>query len=273
VTSPSPGAADTASAPSAALDWTAGASRAVDLIRVLAMDAVQQAGAALIGLPVTYVRTHDSIGLGEDGPTHQPVEHLAAQRGIPGLGVVRGCGANETVKAWRTILEQPSRPAGLCLSRPNLPVLDRGETSQNGLASADAAARGGYILAEGTDSDPAVILIATGSEVRIALAARDSLQGEGISTRVVSMPCVEWFTAQDASYQEEVLPSRIRARVCVEQASRSPGLRSPETSASASAWSISGHRPHRRSCTRSTGSPRSTWPQPPGPAWAGWTRT
>jgi transketolase len=172
--------------------------------------------AALMGLPVTYVWTHDSIGLGEDGPTHQPVEHLAALRGIPGLDVVRPGDANETVVAWRTILEQPGRPAGLCLSRQNLPVLDRGETSQNGLASADAAARGGYILAEGTDSEPTVILIATGSEVQIALAARDILQGEGISTRVVSMPCVEWFTAQDASYQEEVLPPRIRARVCVE---------------------------------------------------------
>jgi transketolase len=137
--------------------------------------------AALMGLPVTYVWTHDSIGLGEDGPTHQPVEHLAALRAIPGLDVVRPCDANETVAAWRAILEQPTRPAGLALSRQNLPVLDRGESHQNGLASADATARGGYILAEGTDSEPAVILIATGSEVHIALDARDILQGEGYS--------------------------------------------------------------------------------------------
>jgi transketolase len=173
VSSPSHGAADAATALSAALDWTAADSRAVDLIRVLAMDAVQQ-----------------------------------ARSGHPGTAM--------SLAPWRIILEQPSRPAGLCLSRQNLPVLDRRESSQNALASADAAARGGYILAEGTGSEPAVILIATGSEVQIALAARDILQGEGISTRVVSMPCVEWFTAQDASYQEEVLPLRIRARVCVE---------------------------------------------------------
>jgi transketolase len=172
--------------------------------------------AALMGLPVIYVWTHDSIGLGEDGPTHQPVEHLAALRAIPGLDVVRPGDANETAVAWRTILEHPGRPAGLCLSRQNLPVLDRGESSQNGLASADGAARGGYILAEGTNGEPAVILIGTGSEVQIALAARDILQSEGIPGRVVSMPCVEWFTAQDASYQQEVLPPRIRARVCVE---------------------------------------------------------
>ena len=170
--------------------------------------------AALMGLPVTYVWTHDSIGLGEDGPTHQPVEHLAALRAIPGLDVVRPGDANETSVAWRTVLEHTDRPAGLCLSRQNLPVLDRSEGK--GLASADGAARGGYILAEGAGGEPTVILMATGSELQIALAARDILQDEGISTRVVSMPCVEWFTAQDASYQEEVLPPDIRARVSVE---------------------------------------------------------
>jgi transketolase len=172
--------------------------------------------AALMGLPVTYVWTHDSIGLGEDGPTHQPVEHLWALRAIPGLDVVRPGDANETAVAWRTILEQTGRPAALCLSRQNLPVLDRSAGGQKGLASADATARGGYILAEGAGGAPAVIIMATGSELQIALAGRDLLQDDGISTRVVSMPCVEWFTAQDASYQEEVLPPQIRARVCVE---------------------------------------------------------
>jgi transketolase len=170
--------------------------------------------AALMGLPVTYVWTHDSIGLGEDGPTHQPVEHLAALRAIPGLDVVRPGDANETSVAWQTVLEHTDRPAGLCLSRQNLPVLDRSD--RTGLASADGAARGGYILAEGAGGEPTVIVMATGSEVQIALAARDILHDEGIPARVVSMPCVEWFTGQDASYQEEVLPPHIRARVSVE---------------------------------------------------------
>jgi transketolase len=172
--------------------------------------------AALMGLPVTYVWTHDSIGLGEDGPTHQPVEHLAALRAIPGLDVVRPGDANETSVAWRTILEHRDRPAGFCLSRQNVPVLDRSDGNATGITSAEGTARGGYVLAEGAGGDPAVIIIGTGSEVQIALAARDILQGEGISTRVVSMPCVEWFTSQDASYQEEVLPPRVRARVSVE---------------------------------------------------------
>jgi transketolase len=177
--------------------------------------------AALMGLPVTYVWTHDSIGLGEDGPTHQPVEHLWALRAIPGLDVVRPADANETVVAWRTILEHTNRPAALCLSRQNLPIVDRSASpeqvrSGDGQASAEGAARGGYILAEAPGGDPAVILIATGSEVQIALAARAQLAGEGIGARVVSMPCVEWFSAQDAAYQQEVLPPRVRARVSVE---------------------------------------------------------
>ncbi len=172
--------------------------------------------AALMGQPVTFVWTHDSIGLGEDGPTHQPVEHLAALRAIPGLDVIRPGDANETSVAWRTILEHTDRPAGLCLSRQGMPVLDRSDGNAQGIASAEGTARGGYVLAEGTGGDPAVIIIGTGSEVQIALAARDILQGEGIPTRVVSMPCVEWFTSQDASYQEEVLPPGVRARVSVE---------------------------------------------------------
>jgi transketolase len=170
--------------------------------------------AALMGVPVTYVWTHDSIGLGEDGPTHQPVEHLWALRAIPGLDVVRPADANETVVAWRTILEHTDRPAGLCLSRQNLPVFDRGAGA--GFGSAEGTVRGGYVLAEAPGGDPAVILIATGSEVQIAVAAREQLAADGIAARVVSMPCVEWFTAQDASYQQEVLPPQVRARVSVE---------------------------------------------------------
>jgi transketolase len=169
--------------------------------------------AALMQLPATYVWTHDSIGLGEDGPTHQPVEHLAALRAIPGLDVVRPADANETAVCWRTILQHTDRPAGLVLSRQNLPVLDRGPT---GYTAADGAARGGYVLAGGDTGRPDVILVATGSEVHIALEARDLLTAADIASRVVSMPCREWFAAQPAEYQDEVLPPDVRARVSVE---------------------------------------------------------
>ena len=170
--------------------------------------------AALMRLPVTYVWTHDSIGLGEDGPTHQPVEHLWALRAIPGLDVVRPADANETAVAWRTILQRIDRPAGLCLTRQNVPVFDR--SPEAGLGSAEGTARGGYVLADGEGGRPEVVLIATGSEVALALEAREMLRRDGTSARVVSMPCVEWFSEQDASYQEEVLPPGVRARVCVE---------------------------------------------------------
>jgi transketolase len=173
--------------------------------------------AALMELPVTYVWTHDSIGLGEDGPTHQPIEHLWALRAIPGLEVVRPGDANETVVVWRTILER-AKPVALCLTRQNLPVLDRSASNGQGLASAGDAVRGGYVLAEGGD----VILIATGSEVSIALEARDQLAADGVSARVVSMPCVEWFNDQGESYRREVLPSTIRARVSVEAGITAP---------------------------------------------------
>jgi transketolase len=169
--------------------------------------------AALMKLPVTYVWTHDSIGLGEDGPTHQPVEHLAALRAIPGLDVVRPGDANETVVAWRTILEHTDRPAGLALSRQDLPTLDRSE-----FASAEGTAKGGYVLAEASSGQPQVILVATGSELQLAVAARERLEAEGTPTRVVSMPCVEWFRAQDLAYQQQVLPGAVRARVSVEAA-------------------------------------------------------
>ena len=173
--------------------------------------------AALMELPVTYVWTHDSIGLGEDGPTHQPIEHVWALRAIPGLDVVRPGDANETVVAWRTILER-ARPAALCLTRQNVPVLDRSASNGQGLESAEKVARGGYVLAGGSD----VILIATGSEVSIALEAREQLAADGVSARVVSMPCVEWFNDQDESYRREVLPSTIRARVSVEAGITAP---------------------------------------------------
>ncbi|MFJ9057992.1 transketolase [Streptomyces sp. NPDC102409] len=170
---------------------------------------------ALMKLPATYVWTHDSIGLGEDGPTHQPVEHLAALRAIPGLDVVRPGDANETTVCWRTILEHTDRPAGLVLTRQNLPVLDRADGVH---AAAEGAARGAYILVEAAGSAPDVILVATGSEVQIALDARKLLVDEGLAVRVVSMPCREWFAAQPLPYQDDVLPPDVRARVSVEAA-------------------------------------------------------
>ncbi|MBD8061310.1 transketolase [Oceanitalea stevensii] len=176
--------------------------------------------AALMGVPSTFVWTHDSIGLGEDGPTHQPIEHLAALRAIPGLDVVRPADAAEVAVAWRTIIENTERPAGLILTRQNVPNPARGSGAAEGdaLASAEGGARGGYVLAEATGGTPQVILIATGSEVQVALAARETLQADGVATRVVSMPCREWFALQDDAYQEEVLPGSVKARVSVEAA-------------------------------------------------------
>ncbi|GAA1528989.1 transketolase [Actinomadura kijaniata] len=168
--------------------------------------------AALMRLPVTYVWTHDSIGLGEDGPTHQPVEHLWALRAIPGLDVVRPADANETAVAWRTVLEHTDRPAGLCLTRQKVPTFERG----NGIAAADGVAKGGYVLADASNGQPEVIIMGTGSEVQIALAAREVLEAEGTPTRVVSMPCVEWFEEQDDAYRQQVLPPSVKARVSVE---------------------------------------------------------
>ncbi|WP_327091811.1 transketolase [Nonomuraea sp. NBC_01738] len=164
--------------------------------------------AALMKLPVTYVWTHDSIGLGEDGPTHQPVEHLWALRAIPGLDVVRPADANETVFAWKTILEHTDRPAALALTRQGLPTYEG--------TSAEGTARGGYVLREASTGQPQVILIATGSEVELAVGGHEILEAQGIPTRVVSMPCVEWFQGQDSAYRHSVLPSSVKARVAVE---------------------------------------------------------
>ncbi|WP_236667848.1 transketolase [Nonomuraea sp. K271] len=164
--------------------------------------------AALMKLPVTYVWTHDSIGLGEDGPTHQPIEHLWSLRAIPGLDVVRPADANETAYAWKAVLQHTDRPAALALTRQNLPVFEG--------TSAEGVAKGAYVLREASDGQPRVLLIATGSEVEIAVNARELLEGQGIPTRVVSMPCVEWFNGQDTAYRQTVLPASIRARVAVE---------------------------------------------------------
>ncbi len=163
---------------------------------------------ALMDIPVTYVWTHDSIGLGEDGPTHQPVEHLWSLRAMPNLAVVRPADANETAGAWRALLHQRG-PVGLILTRQNLPTMDLpADTVRDGVH------RGGYVVAD--SDDPQVLLLATGSELQIALAAADELEGAGIGTRVVSLPCLEWFDAQDQGYRDSVLLPSVRARVAVE---------------------------------------------------------
>jgi transketolase len=177
---------------------------------------------ALMGAPSLYVWTHDSIGLGEDGPTHQPVEQLASLRAIPGLDVVRPGDANEVAAAWKALLENHQNPAGIVLTRQNIPTWDRGTGDADGdtFGSVAGVAKGGYVLAEastgGQTAAAQVILIGTGSEVQLAVAAREALQAEGIPTRVVSMPCVEWFNKQDAAYRESVLPANVKARVSVE---------------------------------------------------------
>ncbi|WP_327099880.1 transketolase [Nocardia vinacea] len=189
--------------------------------------------AALMRVPAIYVWTHDSIGLGEDGPTHQPIEHLAALRAIPGLNVVRPGDANETTYAWRTILERDSSehtshfsvsepahqdgPSALTLTRQDLPIQEG--TSYEGVK------KGGYVLAEASTGTPQIILIATGSELQLAVAARTTLEAQGIGTRVVSMPCVEWFDAQDKAYRDEVLPPTVAARVAVEAGIAMPWYR------------------------------------------------
>ncbi|HSK71549.1 MAG TPA: transketolase [Pyrinomonadaceae bacterium] len=167
--------------------------------------------AALSGIQVIYVFTHDSIGLGEDGPTHQSVEHLAALRAIPKLAVIRPADAHETREAWRIALKRKQAPTAFALSRQKVAVIDR-----NKFASAEGTQKGAYILAEADGENPQLILIATGSEVGLALEAREQLQSEGISTRVVSMPCWELFDEQSAEYREEVLPPNIKARLAIE---------------------------------------------------------
>ncbi len=169
--------------------------------------------ASLMGLPVTYVWTHDSIGLGEDGPTHQPVEHLAALRAIPGLDVVRPADANETAAAWKTVLEHTDRPAGIVLTRQNVRTFPR---DAEGFSDTSNVHRGGYVLRDVEGGAPDVVLIGTGSEVQLAVEASDLLAADGVRARVVSMPCREWFDEQEASYRETVIPPTVKARVSVE---------------------------------------------------------
>ena len=169
---------------------------------------------ALMELPVIHLFTHDSIGLGEDGPTHQPVEHLAGLRAIPGLDVIRPADANEVAEAWRAALDRHHQPVALVLTRQDVPIIDRGR-----YASAEGVRRGAYVLADPDDGDPKVILIATGSEVALAVAAHEKLVAEGVRSRVVSMPCWELFERQEQAYQDEVLPPAITARVSIEEAS------------------------------------------------------
>ena len=167
--------------------------------------------AALMGIAPIYVWTHDSVALGEDGPTHQPIEHLNALRLIPNLDIVRPADANETSQAWLKVLKNKNGPAGIVLTRQGLPVLDRSE----GFGQADQVSKGAYVYA-GQDAKPDLILIATGSEVQFAVAARQILEAEGVSVRVVSAPCLEWFDAQSKDYQESVLPKQVKARVSIE---------------------------------------------------------
>jgi transketolase len=175
---------------------------------------------ALMELPVIHVFTHDSIGLGEDGPTHQPVEQLASLRAIPGLDVIRPADANEVAEAWRVALDRTHQPVALVLTRQDVPVLDRSR-----YGSAEGLRRGGYVLADSTvtdgvgDGEPEVILIATGSEIALALAAHEELSAEGVRSRVVSLPCWEIFDRQDEAYRDQVLPPGVSARVSVEEAS------------------------------------------------------
>jgi transketolase len=166
-----------------------------------------------MSLQSLFIWTHDSVGVGEDGPTHQPIEHLWALRAIPELSVARPADANETAEVWATALENPG-PVGLILTRQNVPTLDRSDGEP-----ASSARRGGYVIAEADGGEPQLLLLATGSEVSVALGARELLQAEGVATRVVSMPCLEWFDAQPAEYRERVLPARVRARVSVEAGS------------------------------------------------------
>ena len=174
--------------------------------------------AALMGVPSIFVWTHDSVALGEDGPTHQPIEQLATLRAIPNLNVVRPADANETAYAWMGMLQAQDAPSGIALSRQNLPVVNRETPDATGVtyAGAENTLKGAYVLAEAKNGKPKLILIATGSEVQLALAARLELEANGVSTRVVSAPCVEWFEQQSEEYRNSVLPTNVKARVSVE---------------------------------------------------------
>jgi transketolase len=169
--------------------------------------------AALSKIPVVYVWTHDSIGLGEDGPTHQPIEHLASLRAMPGIDIIRPADANETAAAWLQALKHTDRPSALVLTRQNVPTFPRGT---DGFAGTEDVAKGGYVLLDSPTGTVDVVLIGTGSEVQYAVSARETLAAEGIGARVVSMPCVEWFEAQTQEYRDSVIPTDVKARVSIE---------------------------------------------------------
>jgi len=174
--------------------------------------------AALMKVPSIFVWTHDSVALGEDGPTHQPIEQLSTLRAIPGLDIVRPADANEVAHSWKKILERRNGPAGIALTRQNIPVFNREDKDVTGViyASAENTEKGAYVLAEASNGSPKLILIATGSEVQLAVAARLVLESEGVPTRVVSAPCLEWFEEMPESYRDLVLPKSVMARVSVE---------------------------------------------------------
>ncbi|KQM37270.1 transketolase [Microbacterium sp. Leaf203] len=177
--------------------------------------------AALMNIPTIFVWTHDSVALGEDGPTHQPIEQIATLRAIPNFALVRPADANETSVVWLEMLRRTAGPAGIALTRQNIPVFARGEGAASGdeFASAEGAVKGAYVLAEAKNGEPDMILIATGSEVQLAVEAREKLAAEGVHARVVSAPSLEWFAEQDEAYRESVLPSSVKARVSVEAGS------------------------------------------------------
>jgi transketolase len=174
--------------------------------------------AALMNIPTIFVWTHDSVALGEDGPTHQPIEQVATLRAIPNFALLRPADANETAVVWLEMLRRTAGPSGIALTRQNIPVFERGDGAASGdvFASAELATKGAYVLAEAPNGTPDVIIIGTGSEVQLAVAARETLAAEGVNVRVVSAPSLEWFAEQDAEYRESVLPSNVKARVSVE---------------------------------------------------------
>jgi transketolase len=167
--------------------------------------------AAVMKTPAIYVWTHDSIGLGEDGPTHQPIEHIASLRNIPNVAVIRPGDANETSQAWRAAVEHTTGPVALALTRQDIPILEGTREK-----AAEGVSRGGYVLVEASTGSPEVVLIGTGSELQLAVAAREALEADGVPTRVVSMPCLDWFESQDQDYRDVVLPPTVKARVSVE---------------------------------------------------------
>ncbi|PYO60268.1 MAG: transketolase, partial [Gemmatimonadetes bacterium] len=176
--------------------------------------------AALGRIPALYVFTHDSIGLGEDGPTHQPIEQLASLRAIPNVTVIRPGDATEVVEAWRAALSHRDGPVALVLTRQKVAVIDRSK-----YAPASGVRQGGYVLADAQPGEPRVILIGTGSEMELVLGAYEKLAGEGVAVRAVSMPCMEFFARQPQAYRDEVLPPAVRARVAVEAAVPQPWYR------------------------------------------------